>query len=178
MTSQMASSLPKSFYPSSYSYIYIYICEDGSETLTRTHIMLLPCTPATTHECNRFSVVLLLPTPPARAKFYPLPLSSPPSPPTPSFPWSKVRSRSKPCVVPICAMHTYHQHFILLLQSSPPLMDTKANNFFYVTVSQCKWVSGVDTYEAEVAADSILWELFAKESAECLNLCNSFITII
>ena len=48
---------------------------------------------------------------------------------------------------------------------------------FYVTVSQCKWVSGVDTYEAEIAADSIVWEQFARKSAECLNLPNSFITI-
>ena len=39
------------------------------------------------------------------------------------------------------------------------------------------WVSGVDTYEAEIAADSIIWELFARKSAECLNLRNSFITI-
>ena len=36
---------------------------------------------------------------------------------------------------------------------------------------------GVDTYEAEIAADSIIWELFAKKSAECLNIRNSFITI-
>ena len=48
---------------------------------------------------------------------------------------------------------------------------------FYVIVSKCKWVSGVDTYEAEIAADSIIWELFARKSAECLNLRNSFITI-
>ena len=53
----------------------------------------------------------------------------------------------------------------------------EANYIFYVTVYQCKWVSGVDTYEAEIAADSIIWELFAKKSAECLNLHNSFITI-
>ena len=39
------------------------------------------------------------------------------------------------------------------------------------------WVSGVDTYEAKIAADSIILELFAKKSAECLNLRNSFITI-
>ena len=39
------------------------------------------------------------------------------------------------------------------------------------------WVSGVDTYEAEIAADSIIWELFARISAECLNLRNSSITI-
>ena len=31
-------------------------------------------------------------------------------------------------------------------------------------------MSGVDTYEAEILADSIIWELFAKKSAECLNL--------
>ena len=37
--------------------------------------------------------------------------------------------------------------------------------------------SGVDTYEAEIAADLIIWELIARKSAECLNLCNSFITI-
>ena len=33
------------------------------------------------------------------------------------------------------------------------------------------------TYEAEIAADSIIWELCARKSAECLNLRNSFITI-
>ena len=32
-------------------------------------------------------------------------------------------------------------------------------------------------YEAEIGADSIIWELFANKSAECLNLRNSFITI-
>ena len=37
--------------------------------------------------------------------------------------------------------------------------------------------SGIDTYEAEIAADSIIWELCARKSAECLNLRNSFITI-
>ena len=37
--------------------------------------------------------------------------------------------------------------------------------------------SGVDTYEAEITADSIIWELFARKSAESLNLRNSFITI-
>ena len=46
-----------------------------------------------------------------------------------------------------------------------------------VIVSKCNWVSGVDTYEAEIAANSIIWELFARKSAECLNLRNSFITI-
>ena len=55
--------------------------------------------------------------------------------------------------------------------------ELEAIIIFYVTVFQCKWVSGVDTYEAEIAADSIIWELFAKKSAECLNLRNSFITI-
>ena len=40
-----------------------------------------------------------------------------------------------------------------------------------------QWVSGVDTYEAEIAADSIILELFAKKSAECLNIRNSFFTI-
>ena len=41
-------------------------------------------------------------------------------------------------------------------------------------VSQCKWVSGIDTYEAEIAADSMIWELFARKSAEWMNLRNSF----
>ena len=65
----------------------------------------------------------------------------------------------------------------------PPYIESCSNfeleaiQIFYVTVSQCKWVSGVDTYEAEIAADSIIWELFAKKSAECLNVRNSFITI-
>ena len=56
-------------------------------------------------------------------------------------------------------------------------MNWKQIIFFYVIISQCKWVSGVDTYEAEIAADSMIWELFGKKSAECLNLHNSFITI-
>ena len=49
--------------------------------------------------------------------------------------------------------------------------------FMYITVSQCMWVSGVDTYEAEIAADSIILEPFARKSAEYLNLRNSFISI-
>jgi hypothetical protein len=53
----------------------------------------------------------------------------------------------------------------------------ESNYIFYVTVFQCNWVSGVNTYEAEIAADSIILEPFAKKSAECLNLRNSFITI-
>ena len=44
-------------------------------------------------------------------------------------------------------------------------------------VSKCKWVTEIDTYEAEIAVDSIIWELFARKSTECLNLRNSFITI-
>jgi hypothetical protein len=55
--------------------------------------------------------------------------------------------------------------------------EFKAVYIFYVIVFQCKWVSGIHPYEAEIAADSILWELFARKSAECLNLRNSFITI-
>ena len=74
------------------------------------------------------------------------------------------------------------QHFLLLINLC--IYFERCSNFefkavwiFYVIVFQCKWVSGVDTYEAEIAADSIIWELFARKSAECLNLCNSFITI-
>jgi len=55
------------------------------------------------------------------------------------------------------------------------ILNSKQIKKFYVIVSQCK--SGVDTYEGEIAADSIIWELFAKKSAECFYLCNSFITI-
>ena len=55
--------------------------------------------------------------------------------------------------------------------------EFEAVRIFYVIVSQCKWVSGIDTYEAEIAADSIIWELFARKSAECWNLRNLFITI-
>ena len=36
--------------------------------------------------------------------------------------------------------------------------------FVYVSVSKCKWVSGVDTYEGETAPYSIIWELFARKS--------------
>jgi len=39
----------------------------------------------------------------------------------------------------------------------------KQFNFFCVIVSKGKWVSGVDTYEAEIAADSIIWKLFATK---------------
>ena len=74
------------------------------------------------------------------------------------------------------------QYFLLLITFCTYFercsnFEFEAVLIFYVTVSQCKWVSGVDTYEAEIAADSIIWELFARESAECLNLRNSFITI-
>ena len=74
------------------------------------------------------------------------------------------------------------QHFLLLINFC--IYFERCSNFefeavwiFYVIVFQCKWVSGVDTYEAEIAADSIIWELFARKSTECLNLRNSFITI-
>ena len=56
--------------------------------------------------------------------------------------------------------------------------DFEAIQIFYVIFSKRKWVSGVDTYdtyEADIAADSIIWELFAGKSAECF--ANSFITI-
>ena len=74
------------------------------------------------------------------------------------------------------------QYFLLLILFCIYLercsnFELEAIQIFYVTVSQCKWVSGVDTYEAEIAADSMIWELFAWKSAECLNLRNSFITI-
>ena len=46
-----------------------------------------------------------------------------------------------------------------------------------VIVFKCKWVGRVDHYEAEVLADSIIWEPFARKSAQCLNLRDSFITI-
>ena len=79
-------------------------------------------------------------------------------------------------------MSLLKQYFLLLITFCTYF--ERSSNFefeavwiFYVIVSQCKWVSGVDTYEAEIAADSIIWELFARKSAECLNLHNSFITI-
>ena len=60
------------------------------------------------------------------------------------------------------------QYFLLLIIFCTDLercsnFELEANQFFYATVSQCKWVSGVDTYEAEIAADSIIWELLAKK---------------
>ena len=54
----------------------------------------------------------------------------------------------------------------------------EAIKFFYVIVFKCKWVSGFDTYEVEKIADSIILELFARKSAESLNLCNSLIISI
>ena len=74
------------------------------------------------------------------------------------------------------------QYFLLLMTFF--IYFERCNNFeveaisiFYVIFFQCKWVSGVDNYEAEIAADSVIWELIARKSAECLNLRNSFITI-
>ena len=74
------------------------------------------------------------------------------------------------------------QYFLLLITFCTYFercsnFEFEAIYIFYVIVYQCKWVSGVDTYKAEIAADSIIWELFARKSAECLNLRNSFITI-
>ena len=74
------------------------------------------------------------------------------------------------------------QYFLLFITFSTYFeassnFEFEAILIFYVIFSQCKWVSGVDTYEAEIAANSIIWELCAKKSAECLNLCSSFITI-
>ena len=40
---------------------------------------------------------------------------------------------------------------------------------FYVSVSKCKWVGGVDTFE--VIADSKLWEVFANKSADIPYSC-------
>ena len=73
------------------------------------------------------------------------------------------------------------QYFLLLLTFCTYFercsnFEFEAIQIFYLIVSKCKWISGVDTYEAEIAADSIIWELFARKSAEWLNLRNSFIT--
>ena len=83
----------------------------------------------------------------------------------------------------MCTLISLLKQYFLLLITFCTYFE-RCSNFefeavwiFYVIVSQCKWVSGVDTYEAEIAADSIIWELFARKSAECLNLRNSFITI-
>ena len=75
------------------------------------------------------------------------------------------------------------QYFLLLITFCTYFercsnFEFEAIYFSYVIVSKCKWVSGVDTYEAEIAADSIIWELCARKSAECLNLRNSFITTL
>ena len=74
------------------------------------------------------------------------------------------------------------QHFLLLINFC--IYFERCSNFefeavwiFYVIAFQCKWVSGFDTYEVEKIADSIIWELFSRKSAESLNLHNSFITI-
>ena len=38
--------------------------------------------------------------------------------------------------------------------------------FMYISLSKWKWVSGVDTYASETAADLKIWEAFAKRSAD------------
>ena len=94
--------------------------------------------------------------------------------------WYHIQKGSK---LLMCTLISILKQYFLLLITFCTYFE-RCSNFefeavwiFYVIVSQCKWVSGVDTYEAEIAADSIIWELFARKSAECLNLCNSFITI-
>ena len=74
------------------------------------------------------------------------------------------------------------QYFLLLIIFCNYLercsnFELEAISIFYVTAFQCKWVGRVYTYEAEIAADSIILEPFAKKSAEYLNLRNSFVTI-
>ena len=94
--------------------------------------------------------------------------------------WCYIQKGSK---LLMCTLISLLKQYFLLLITFCTYFE-RCSNFefeavwiFYVIVSQCKWVSGVDTYEAEIAADSIIWELFARKSAECLNLRNSFITI-
>ena len=39
-----------------------------------------------------------------------------------------------------------------------------AIKIFCVFVSQCKWVSGIDIYEAEIKTNTKIWEVFAKKN--------------
>ena len=94
--------------------------------------------------------------------------------------WYYIQKGSKLLICTLISL--LKQHFLLLINFC--IYFERCSNFefeavwiFYVIVFQCKWVSGVGTYEAKIAADSIIWELFARKSAECLNLRNSFITI-
>ena len=83
----------------------------------------------------------------------------------------------------MCTLKSLLKQYFLLLITFCTYFERCSNfefeaiQIFYVIVSKCKWVSRIDNYEAEIAADSIIWELFARKSAECLNHRNSFITI-
>ena len=94
--------------------------------------------------------------------------------------WCYIQKGSK---LLMCTLIRLLKQYFLLLMTFCTYFERCSNFEFEVVwrinviVSQCKWVSGVDTYEAYIAADSIIWELFARKSAECLNLPNSFITI-
>ena len=95
--------------------------------------------------------------------------------------WCYIQKGSK---LLMCTLIRLLKQYFLLLMTFCTYFE-RCSNFefeaiwiFYIIVSKCKWVSGVDTYEAEITADSIIWELFARKSAESLNLCNSLIISI
>ena len=74
-------------------------------------------------------------------------------------------------------MSLLKQYFLLLITFCAYFekcsnFEFEAIQILYLIVSKCKWVSGIDTYEAEIGADSIIWELFARKSAEWLNFRN------
>ena len=54
----------------------------------------------------------------------------------------------------------------LILKDAAILILKQFKIFMYVSVSKCKWVSGVDTYQDETAAYSVIWEVFARKSAD------------
>ena len=96
------------------------------------------------------------------------------------FDWYHIQKASKLLMCTLISL--LKQHFLLLTTFCTYFeicsnFELEAVWIFYVIVFQCKWVSEVDTYEAEIAVDSIIWKLFARKSAKSLNLRNSFVTI-
>ena len=80
--------------------------------------------------------------------------------------WHYVKKDSKMC----STKNLLEQYFLLLINFCTLHLERcskfkfEAIKFFCVFVSQCKWVSGIDIYEAEIKTNTKIWEVFAKKN--------------
>jgi hypothetical protein len=74
------------------------------------------------------------------------------------------------------------QFFLLIITfctylENVAILNLKPFEIFCYQFPSARGCSGVETYEAETAANSMLWEVFAKNQMIFMNLRNSFSTI-